>query len=228
MNILFPDVSFYQKEINFDTMKSKTDYIILRAGQKSWVDIQFNRNKSECERLSIPYGIYWFYDDRDSPEAQAQLCNSLIHGYKPLEIWCDWENTYNGNYKGIKNVVTFMQELERLSGMEVHMYTGYYWFMENTSTLLNFKQLSYLKGKKLWLAAYTKTNAPIGEEYIKIPRPWTGMDIWQYGTPAIGKEYGVMTEEIDMNKRIGTQPIPPMFDNRKTIVRGGFTYEERK
>lgn len=228
MNNLFPDVSFYQKEINFDVMKSKTDYIILRAGQKNWVDTQFSRNKSECERLSLPYGIYWFYDDRDSPTAQAALCNSLIGGYKPLELWCDWENTYSGSFKGIKNVVAFMQELERLSGMTVHMYTGYYWFLNNTNSVLNYNQLSYLKTRKLWLAAYTNTNTPIGQEYIKIPRPWITMDIWQYGTPAIGKEYGVMTEEIDMNKRIGEQPLPPMFNNRATVIRGGFTYEERK
>jgi hypothetical protein len=36
------------------------------------------------------------------------------------------------------------------------------------------------------------------------------MDVWQYGTPAIGYSMGVQSKEIDMNLRMGDSPTPPV------------------
>lgn len=57
MNNKFPDVSKYQGDINFDVMWSMTDYIILKSGQHSWVDYKFERNRAECERVSLESSI---------------------------------------------------------------------------------------------------------------------------------------------------------------------------
>jgi GH25 family lysozyme M1 (1,4-beta-N-acetylmuramidase) len=230
MSDIFPDISFWQKNTNFDIMQTKTDYVIIRSGQRNWIDSQFEYNRTNCDRVGLKWGIYWFYDDRSSPAAQADLLYSLFSKgqSRPLEIWCDWEAEYSGVFKGITNVVAFMQSVEQLMGMEVGMYTGYYWFMEHTNAITNFSQLNYLKSKKLWLAAYTSDNSNTGVSFVRIPRPWKAMDIWQYGTPAIGYDYGVNTMEIDMDERLTASPVPPTKLSYRTIVKSGFTFVERK
>lgn len=197
----FPDVSFYQGNINWEVMRSRTDAVIIRGGQNTWEDPRFRRNWGEAKRLGMKRGTYWFYDDRTSPGAQAQLLASLLQDDLPeMEVWCDWEKSYGGSFAGLPNVVAFMQAIEdRLPDVQVGMYTGYYWFRENTSAITNASQFTYLKDKPLWLAYYGNAAE------IRIPAPWTSLLLWQYGTPAVGAEYGVETTEIDMNYFNGTQ-----------------------
>ena len=57
------DVTEYQGEINWDVVKPKIDFAILRLGcignkDNHTLDKQFERNYSECKRLNIPVGIY--------------------------------------------------------------------------------------------------------------------------------------------------------------------------
>lgn len=229
----FPDVSFYQGNINWDIMRSKTDAVIIRAGQGKWIDSKFNVNYNESKKRGMYRGIYWFYDDRVSPGEQANLLIGLIKNDPPeMEVWIDWERTYNGQFKDLKNIVAMMEVVEK-AGFKVGMYTGYYWFLENTNTEAHKPQLDYLKTKPLWLAWYVnnpennfmyvtrqdKTNIiekiiaiiskilvklirrekPTVINYVSIPRPWTSIFLWQYGTPNVGKEYGTETIELDMN-----------------------------
>lgn len=223
--IEYPDVSFYQGVIDFEKI-GKT--AIFRAGQNIWVDGQFHRNRAEAVKRGMNWGVYWFYDDRVSPGAQATALLSLFSGAqaKPnMEIWCDWESTYNGRYGSVANVVAFMQKIEaEMPYAKVGLYTGYYWFMNNTHALLNIGQLNYLKNKPLWLAWY----GPAAQ--VKIPRPWTQLTVWQCGTPARGAEFGVNTIEIDMNWFNGTtaefnqrygatvEPVPPIIG--ETMIQG--------
>ncbi len=202
----FPDISFYQGDVNFDIMKTKTDFIILRAGQANYADSKFERNRSECLRVGLPFGIYWFYDDRYSPRAQAEKLASLFAaGHpKPYEIWIDWENTYNGPYSGLSNVVACMELVEQLMGMKTGMYTGYYWFAEHTNSQTHQSQYAWLAQRKLWEAWYTDD---IND--VLIPKPWTQMTVWQYGTPVVGREYGAQSDELDMNQRVGEEPVEP-------------------
>ena len=160
---------------------------------------------SQSQKISIVgCGCYWFYDDRVSPGAQADTLARLFESGQPqptMEIFCDWESTFGGKYSGVKNVVAFMQRVEQLlPWAKVGMYTGYYFFMANTNAVLNISQLNYLKTKPLWLAWYSSSFAN-----VKIPRPWTNVTYWQYGTPARGAEFGVSSIEIDMNWYNGTQ-----------------------
>jgi hypothetical protein len=74
--------------------------------------------------------------------------------------------------------------------------------VENSNATTNASQYNYLKDKKLWLAWYTNDHTNTGLQYVKIPKPWTKINLWQYGTPAIGKSYGVNSLEIDMNERL--------------------------
>lgn len=206
----FCDVSFWQGSINFDTMKSQTDYVILRAGQGSFVDTEFIRNRTECERVGLRWGLYWFYDDRYSPRAQTEtLLRLFANGEpRPYEIFADWESTYKGLYGGLNNVVAFMQYIEKFAPWaKLGMYTGYYWFIEHTNAFNNASHFTYLQDKPLWEAWYTHDNTPTDIMSVLVPPPWKYMTYWQYGTPAIGKQYGVESKEIDMNLSLLPPPV---------------------
>jgi GH25 family lysozyme M1 (1,4-beta-N-acetylmuramidase) len=212
-----PDWSFYQGEVDFVKMRQMTNAGVIRAGQNTWVDSQFRRNWTEAKRHGIKRGSYWFYDDRVSPGKQAELWASLLcDDYPEMEIWCDWENSYGGGYKGLANVVAFMQRVEQLlPGIKIGLYSGYYFFRENSNAVANASQYAYLKTRPLWLAWYVADPAQ-----VLIPNPWTSLFMWQWGTPPVGREYGVQTAELDMNwlnmteadfqKRYGGITPPPV------------------
>lgn len=220
----FPDVSFYQGDINWSVMRTQTDAVIIRVGQGRWVDEQFVRNWTEARHAGIKRSCYWFYDDRVDPGTQAATLVGLLSGDLPeMEIWCDWENSYGGAFGGLRNVVAFMQRVEELlQGVRVGLYTGYYFFREHSNVLTNAAQYNYLKAHSLWLAWYT-FNASL----VLIPAPWTELLLWQRGTPPIGLRYGVRSIEIDMNVYNGTQiqfderyggssvPVPPSGGSMK-------------
>ena len=61
------------------------DFAILRAGfgkESSQIDVQFERNYSECKRLGIPCGAYWYSYAKTAAEAEqeAAVCLSALAG----------------------------------------------------------------------------------------------------------------------------------------------------
>jgi GH25 family lysozyme M1 (1,4-beta-N-acetylmuramidase) len=203
--VQFPDVSFYQGEINYSIMCMQTEAIILRAGQNLWDDDQFERNYLEARKCNKKIGVYWFYDDRIDPARQAvTLVNLLLGKTFEMEVFIDWENSYGGQFGSLQNVVAMMQLVEDainkgvVIAKDVGMYTGYYWFRGHSNAVANAGQYNYLKNKPLWLAWYT--NNP---EDVLIPAPWTHLTIWQFGTPVV--DWGQETREIDMNFFNGTR-----------------------
>lgn len=225
----FPDVSFYQKAINYILMRSMTDTIIIREGQNEWIDEQFITNMREAKNKGIKRGIYRFYDGRVSPVRQAEnLVRNVGIDLPEMEIWIDWEHNYGGAYEGLKNVVVMMKRIEELLlSAKVGMYTGYYFFIQNSNAITNAAEYAYLKNKPLWLAWYTN-DASI----VKIPAPWTNLLLWQFGTPTVGYEYGCGTLNLDMNyfngtqaefnERYGVMPQPPIGETmsyKGTVVK---------
>ena len=199
--VQFPDVSFYQKEVDYSIMSTKTEAIIVRAGQNLWIDEQFGRNYSEAKRYGLKVGAYWFYDGRVSPQTQAATLISLLQGRRlELELFIDWEKNYGGAHEGLHNVVAMMELVEQ-AGLDIKgvgQYTGYYFFRANSNAITNASQYSYLKNKPLWLAWYT-----LNPGNVLIPAPWTQLTHWQFGTPAV--QWGQQTLELDMNFFNGTK-----------------------
>ena len=80
------DVSEHQGIIDWDKVKkSGVDFAILRAGygkEISQVDKQFERNYSECKRLNIPVGAYWYTYATTADEArqEASVCLRTLTG----------------------------------------------------------------------------------------------------------------------------------------------------
>lgn len=198
------DVSFYQddpatvRQIDFAQMKAYgANFVIIRAGQNQWIDSDFVYNWREAKNAGLPRGAYWFYDPRISPQVQAAyFCNLVKDDIPEGRLWVDLEfpASYGGAYSAQTHWKTFCEEIKRLSGLRVGIYTGYYWWMEHTGNL-SASDKSYWSQYALWLAWYTTNQAN-----VIIPAPWTSVVMWQDGTPTIGIEVGVESNEIDHNK----------------------------
>ena len=69
------DVSEHQGIIDWDKVKTSVDFAILRAGygkENSQIDKYFERNYSECKRLNIPVGAYWYSYATTADEAKQE------------------------------------------------------------------------------------------------------------------------------------------------------------
>lgn len=81
------DVSKHQGVIDWEKVKASglADFAILRAGygkESRQIDVQFERNYSECKRLGIPVGVYWYSYATTAAESkqEAAVCLSTIAG----------------------------------------------------------------------------------------------------------------------------------------------------
>ena len=81
------DVSYAQGVIDWEKVKAsgQVNFAILQAGygkETSQVDKQFERNYSECKRLGIPVGAYWYSYATTAAEAEqeAKVCLQTIRG----------------------------------------------------------------------------------------------------------------------------------------------------
>ena len=54
------DVSEWQGNIDWDSVKNNVDFAIIRAGYGRNIDEKAKQNVNGCERNGIPYGLYWF------------------------------------------------------------------------------------------------------------------------------------------------------------------------
>lgn len=75
------DVSHHQGEINFEAIKDKVDFIIIRLGygidKVEYDDRYFRRNVDECIRLNIPFGVYLYSYATNKEEAISEANHTL-------------------------------------------------------------------------------------------------------------------------------------------------------
>jgi GH25 family lysozyme M1 (1,4-beta-N-acetylmuramidase)/uncharacterized protein YgiM (DUF1202 family) len=202
-NVIGPDVSFYQDDpetpqgIDFKKMAKTAGYVIIRAGQNTWVDPDFKVNWRESKLAGLPRGSYWFYDSRAEPKRQAELWAQQYAGdFGELPLFADFEENYKGPYTGWKNWYTFLERLKQLvSGKEIDIYTAYYYWRDNApNATTQAASLEYFHQYPLWIANYS-TAEPL------IPKPWAKGEwlFWQYTEVGDGDLYGVESKGIDLN-----------------------------
>jgi hypothetical protein len=205
--IEFPDVSYYQGNIDWLIMKQRTNNVIIRSSQGNWVDNKFYQNYGAAKDKGIFRGVYHFFDGRYSPDEQAAtLIKSIKSDLPETRVWVDWERSYGGAFEGVKNVVALMKKVQQaLPTIIIGMYVGYYWFVENTNAVRNAVEYSYLESRPLWLSQWTNTGSSDG---LLVPKPWEyPPELHQWGTPAWGPAFGVETEEIDMDRVLKNNSI---------------------
>ena len=201
--IIIFDISFYQDDdntpykVDFSIMKSQGgDGVILRAGQNTWLDEDYLDYCINADKINFPRGAYWFYDSRSNPKEQANRFADIVEmsGFPQLGIWGDYEETYNGAYKGQTHFKAFMDQLRvRFPGKLIGIYTGPSYWNQNTTGLFAQNFVEY----PLWIAHY-KTDKPT------IPSPWNKYLFWQYTDVSDGNKFGVESKELDTNLFSGT------------------------
>lgn len=160
------DVSYYQKDINWDLFASDSDCygVILRLGYYTTLDKRFERNLSEVKRLNIPYGIYLFSyaTSIDGARREAEFTNDMIDKYdiKPtLGIYYDlesWKTKSSSSDNISKNGYNYIANgyIESVSNhinnaYEVGIYSGRWYAMNR----LGKTAKSYVN----WVAEYNNT-----------------------------------------------------------------------
>lgn len=165
------DVSVHQGVIDWDTVKNveKIDFAILQAGYgrlASQKDKQFERNYSECKRLGIPIGAYWYSYavTVEDVKNEAAACIEVLKGKKfEYPIYFDIEE--NSQCLGMGKVTEMCKafcEVLEAAGYWVGIYS-YKLFLEN------YIDKSVRTRYAVWLAHYASSTT-YKEPY----------GIWQY------------------------------------------------
>ena len=160
------DISSYQKGINFDEIKSKVDFLILRAGFTGWGGDGTNKNKDSCfedfysksKVRGIPVGAYWYScaNTYEKGKAEAEyLYNNCLKG-KQFEypIYMDVEEDRHqqvGKARIADAIKGFCEYLENKG-----YYVGIY---ANSNYFNNFIDTAKLSMYDKWLAVWT-SNKP--------------------------------------------------------------------
>lgn len=185
------DVSKHQGTINWEKVKADgIKFAMLRAGYgKNNIDAQFKRNAKECNRLGIPFGVYWFsyaYTE-EMAKKEAEYCLAAIKGYK-VEYPVCFDLEYDTVSYAKKNGVTITKALATkfTKAFCGKVETAGYYAMNyaNKDYLTNYFDASLLKLYDLWYARYTSKNDR------------ENVGIWQYTSS--GKVNGI-SGNVDMN-----------------------------
>ena len=184
------DVSEHQGIINWEQVKGNIDFAILRAGYgNNNIDKQFIRNITECNRLGIRVGIYWFSYAYTINMArnEANFAVQAIKNYKiDLPIFFDFEydSVNYANKCGVavnqrlatEMVKTFCERVKEL-GYKPGNYS-------NQDFILNKFYNDELTQYPLWYAYYNQNKN-------------RDCMIWQYSES--GRVPGINTDSVDMN-----------------------------
>ncbi len=178
------DVSQWQGTINWEKVKADgVEFAIIRAGYGfNTVDKQFVRNITECNRLEIPCGIYWFFYalTPDDAEKEAEFCINLVKPYRlEYPIFYDLEgDTFRyASANGVKLNQTIVSEMVRRFCGKVES-AGYYAAnYSNRNFLRNYFDKKVQTNYDLWYALYSTTCDR------------TDMKIWQH--TSTGKVNGI-------------------------------------
>lgn len=187
------DVSAHQGTIDFTKLKGNVDGVIIRAGYgKNNIDGQFARNASECNRLGIPCGAYWFsyaYTPTMA-ESEAKYLLNAVKPYTmelPLAFDYEYDSVTYGQKQGVSITTALVKNMTKAFCETIEK--ANYWCMLYANPDFINRYFGDLAGTRfdLWLAQW-----PITFDVNKPPRT---CGIWQYGT---GKVPGI-NGDVDTN-----------------------------
>lgn len=89
MSVLGVDVSQFQSNVNYDVLKSSSQFVIIKASEgTSFIDPKFTRNRTESRRVGVARGYYHFArpDLGNSPIAEANFFLGVCSGLQEGEL----------------------------------------------------------------------------------------------------------------------------------------------
>ena len=184
------DISQHQGSA-FDISRYQHDFVILRAGYGLTQDPLFTSYADQCERKSIPYGVYWYSyaTAPDGGRAEAEKCLQVISGRKiKAGVWIDMEDA--DKYKRKAGALTpyvctgvCQQFCDRIAAAGYHagIYASLSWFGP-------YGFITNTYGYDRWIAAWSYKpgdlasqcsilqyrGAPLDLDYMNVPLSWFG------------------------------------------------------
>ena len=217
MSIKGLDVSRFQGEVDWEQVKAAGyQFAMLRAGYgDDSVDGQFRRNASECNRLGLPIGAYWFCYAA-SPENAAQEADSCIRtvsGYRLDYPVCYDIEQASADYvekQGVSFTPALAQSLVKSFCDRIEAQGYFAMFYSNRSFYDTYLGAALAGRYAFWYARYTDTF------------DGTDCGIWQYtstgSVPGISGNVDLDLAYVDypsvirgagLNHLDGTAPVPP-------------------
>ena len=162
------DVSYANKEVDWNIVKNDIDFAIIRCGYgmdlESQDDAQYKRNIEECIRLNIPAGIYLYSyaNTIEKAKSEAEHVLRLVNPYKDkikLGIWYDIEDKIQRdlNKDFLEQIInTFCNKIKE-NGYNVGIYANNDWLRNRISD--NVKN-----NYKIWSASYRNNDGQAHED----------------------------------------------------------------
>ena len=217
MSIKGLDVSRFQGEVDWERVKAAGyRFAMLRAGYgDSTVDEQFRRNASECNRIGLPIGAYWFCYAATTENAakEADSCIRTVSGYRLDYPVCYDIEQASADYVeklGISFTPALARELVKSFCNRVESKGYFAMFYSNQSFFNAYLGTALAKRYAFWYARYTDTF------------DGTDCGIWQYTSagrvPGISGnvdldlayvDYPAVIRRAGLNHLSGTAPVPP-------------------
>lgn len=187
------DVSSHQGLINWNRVKAAgIDFAMIRAGYgNNNIDKQFVRNITECNKLGIPVGVYWFSYALSAKMAadEAKACLAAIRPYRvewPVVYDLEYDTLRYAGTKGVTIGRKMASDMVRAFCGEVEK-AGYYAMnYSNLDYLRNMFEPELRKDYDLWYAQY---SSAISKDAGQV---W----LWQHTDK--GKVDGI-TGNVDLN-----------------------------
>lgn len=208
------DISAWQGGINYQAIRDRVNYCILRAGYSTSEDKCFEEHYSNLQGLNL--GAYWYSYavSEDEARAEANKFIEVINGKKfTLPIYLDIEDpSMAGLSRETLNAIvrTFAEVIEG-AGYYFGVYSNLNWYR-------NIISGSQLNNDYDWWIAYWDSEAPNGVDY----------GIWQYTSDYndfgvrldanyVLKDYPNIIKEAGLNHLDNATPTPVPTPATKTI-----------
>lgn len=198
------DVSYYQGDVDYTKVKAAgIDIVYMKATEgATYADPKLQQNYNWAKAAGLKVGFYHFFRARDEAHARQQA-QFFVNNVKSFDSDCryalDLETTQNLDKNTLSNLAKiFLEEVKRLTGKDVVIYTYTSFARTNISDVL--------KDYALWIAHYgvdTPGANPIWNS-------WVG---FQYSSS--GKLDGIRGS-VDLD--VFTQDIFLNADNQSTPV----------
>jgi len=164
-NIKGIDISNHQGNVDFIKVKaSGVEAVIMKASESDWYrDAYLDQNYAGAKAAGLKVGFYHFFDARKDAKQQASFFVNCIRGKVPdCRLVLDIETTQNFDKDTLsQKCVDFLEEVKRIIGKEVMVYTYTSFARENLNNSLSVYPL--------WIAEYSPAQPhdnPIWNEWV--------------------------------------------------------------
>lgn len=200
---VIPDVSKYQKNIDWEKMATAVDFAIIRVQDNTILDSKLSQNIAGAKGNQVPYGLYAYFraasEDDAIREADLFYDRAMDAGaYEPIIWYIDVEKKTASWPKQRAAVLAYANRLRERGAERVGLYT-YNAMYPNLKALAQYMD-------DIWLAHYGRNvGYPTGY-------PTAPCGLHQYTSMAGAKgyeQYAVrgIQGRVDLNRLTGQKPL---------------------